>query len=63
MIEKYAVDLKAIPPTDDQIRTIKRLTSIYQKQASVNEYLTVEIPATSEDAEKLIKQLEDECDE
>lgn len=25
MFEKYAVDLNEIPPTDDQLRTIKKL--------------------------------------
>lgn len=62
MMEKYAVDLKAIPPTDDQIRTIRRLDEGMRKEAGVKSK-PVELPKTSEEAEYLIKQLEAEYNE
>lgn len=35
MMEKYAVDLNQIPPTDDQLRTLKKLNgSLNVKTAS-----------------------------
>ena len=34
MMEKYAVDQSMIPPTDDQLITIKKLNGILQKEAS-----------------------------
>lgn len=55
MIEKYAVDNSMIPPTDDQLITIKKLNSILQKEAS-------EV-RTAHEADKLIKELEKEAQE
>lgn len=61
MMEKYAVDLKAIPPTDDQLRTIKRLMENgCEKQAGFGFATTFDMPKTSEEAEMLIKELEAE---
>lgn len=55
MIEKYAVDQSMIPPTDDQLLTIKKLNCILQKEAS-------EV-RTADEANKLIKELEEEAKE
>lgn len=55
MIEKYAVDLSMVPPTDDQLLTIKRLGSILQKEA-------MEV-STSAEANVIIKELEKEAKE
>lgn len=55
MIEKYAVDQSMIPPTDDQLTTIKKLNYILQKEAS-------EV-RTADEANKLIKELEEEAKE
>ena len=50
MIEKYAVDLTEIPPTDDQIRVLKKL------------YLEVGedfcMPKTASEAEEEIKDMQ-----
>ena len=54
MMEKYAVDQSMIPPTDDQLITIKKLNGILQKEAS-------EV-RTADEADKLIKELEKEAD-
>lgn len=55
MMEKYAVDQSMIPPTDDQLITIKKLNDILQKEAS-------EV-RTADEADKLIKELEKEAEE
>lgn len=55
MMEKYAVDQSMIPPTDDQLITIKKLNGILQKEAS-------EVH-TADEADKLIKELEKEAEE
>lgn len=55
MMEKYAVDQSMIPPTDDQLLTIKKLSSVLEKEAS-------EV-FTADQANKLIKELEEEVEE
>ena len=55
MMENYAVDQSMIPPTDDQLITIKKLNGILQKEAS-------EV-RTADEADKLIKELEKEAEE
>ena len=53
MMEKYAVDQSMIPPTDDQLLTIKKLNGILQKEASD--------VRTADEANNLIKELEKEA--
>lgn len=55
MIEKYAVDLSMVPPTDDQLLTIKKLKGILQKEA-------MEV-STAAEANTVIKELEKEAKE
>ena len=55
MMEKDAVDQSMIPPTDDQLITIKKLNGILHKEA--NEV------RTADEADKLIKELEKEAEE
>lgn len=55
MMEKYAVDSSMIPPTDDQLITIKSLRGMLHKEAS-------EV-STSEEANNIIKTLEKELNE
>lgn len=57
-MEKYAVDLKSIPPTDDQLRCIKKLLQEQEKTAGeANNVFTM--PRTAEEAEEVIRQLEE----
>lgn len=50
MIEKYAIDPELIPPTDDQIRTLRQLGE-------------TSMPKTASFAEEKIKELEEENNE
>lgn len=51
MMEKYAVSLEDIPPTDDQIRTIRELKKSYDGFIGG-------IPKTASEADELIREIE-----